>query len=346
MSSTGPDVSLGAHPPASAAATSATFTYTSTVSGAGYQCRLVPLGADVPLGVPAIRPAHRSPTWPTAVTGSTSERATPADEVSDPAAGWFFRVDTTGPTVAFSSAPAINTRSESASFRFEPEELIKGSMSCTIDGKAIGCANGRVKLPRVSTGDHTLAVKATDVAGNVGTTSYDWMVDRTRPQVGILDAPNKLSKDPVSAFNLWSNEGPGFFGCSLDGSPAMPCFGAPNFTNLKEGRHTLKVWSVDLAYNESPAITYVWKIDRTPPIVSLVGGPTEGSTSGPGEITFGVSQSEKGQLWCSLDGVEFTKCSSPVRFADLPSGAHTFQVYAVDAAGNQSVTAERTWTIT
>ena len=126
----------------------------------------------------------------------------------------------------------------------------------------------------------------------------------------------------------------------------MPCFGAPNFTDLKEGRHTLKVWSVDLAYNQSPAITYVWKIDRTPPIVSLVGGPTEGSTSGPGEITFGVSQSEKGQLWCSLDGVEFTKCSSPVRFADLASGAHTFQVYAVDAAGNQSATIERAWTIT
>ena len=29
-----------------------------------------------------------------------------SDEVSHPAAGWFFRVDTTGPTVAFSSAPA------------------------------------------------------------------------------------------------------------------------------------------------------------------------------------------------------------------------------------------------
>jgi hypothetical protein len=338
-------VSLGAHPPASAAATSATFTYTSSVSGAGYQCRLVPLGADVPLWGPC-DPSGASFTDLAEGGYRFDVRARDAaDEVSYPAAGWFFRVDTTGPTVAFSSAPAINTRSESATFRFEPEELITGSMSCTIDGKAIGCANGRVKLPRVATGDHTLTVKATDVAGNAGTTSFDWMVDRTRPQVGILDAPNKLSSNPVSAFNLWSNEGPGFFGCSLDGSPAMPCFGAPNFTNLNEGRHTLKVWSVDLAYNESPAITYVWKIDRTPPIVSLVGGPTEGSTSGPGEITFGVSQSEKGQLWCSLDGVEFSKCSSPVRFADLSSGPHTFQVYAVDAAGNQSVTVKRTWTI-
>ena len=59
-------------------------------------------------------------------------------------------MDTTGPTVAFSNAPAVNTRSDSASFRFEPEETITGSMTCTVDGKAIGCANGRVTLRRVS----------------------------------------------------------------------------------------------------------------------------------------------------------------------------------------------------
>ncbi|MEO8424716.1 MAG: hypothetical protein ABI595_12510, partial [Actinomycetota bacterium] len=172
-----------------------------------------------------------------------------------------------------------------------------------------------------------------------------WMVDRVRPEVGILDAPRKLSKDPIAAFNLWSNEGPGFFGCILDDGVEMPCFGAPNFYGLKEGRHTLKVWSVDLAYNRSAVVRYVWKIDRTPPMVTLVGGPTEGSTSGPGEITFSVSQSEKGQLMCSLDAVEFTNCSSSIHFADLPSGAHTFAVYATDAAGNQSLTAERTWSI-
>ena len=218
-------------------------------------------------------------------------------------------------------------------------------MTCTVDGRAVGCSNGRISLPHVANGEHVLIVKATDVAGNSGTTTYGWTVDRLRPNVVILDFPRKLSKEHISAFNLWSSEGPGFFGCSLDGGVEMPCFGAPNFYGLREGRHSLKVWSVDLAYNRSIPITYVWKIDRTAPVLSLLGGPIEGSSSEPSEVTFNVTQSEKGQLWCSLDHVEFTTCKSPVHYSDLSAGEHTFEVYAVDAAGNQSLIAERAWTV-
>jgi hypothetical protein len=266
------------------------------------------------------------------------------DEVSGPSAGWFFRVDTTGPTVAFSTAPLANTRRDSASFRFEPEETITGSMTCIVDGRAVGCSKGRLSMRHVSVGDHTLTVKATDTAGNVGTTAYPWVVDRNRPDVDILDFPRKLSSDLLSAFNLWSSEGPGFFGCSLDGSVAMPCFGAPNFYGLKEGRHELKVWSVDLAYNRSVVARYVWKIDRTAPVLTLLGGPNEGSTGDPGEVTFGVTQSERGQLMCSLDSVEFTTCSSPMHYANASGGVHSFAVYATDAAGNKSLIVLRSWT--
>jgi hypothetical protein len=202
-----------------------------------------------------------------------------------------------------------------------------------------------VSLRHVTVEEHLLTVKATDTAGNVGATEYPWIVDRVAPSVGILDAPRKLSSEPVSAFNLWSSEGPGFFGCSLDGGAAMPCFGAPNFYGLKEGRHELEVWSVDLAYNRSAVARYIWRIDRTAPVLTLLGGPTEGSTEGSGDVSFGVSQNEKGQLWCSLDEVQFQTCSSPIHYADLPSGEHSFSVYAVDAAGNQSLTAKRAWTV-
>lgn len=344
VSATGPDVSLGAHPEASVTATSAAFTYTSTSPNVQLQCRLVPSSAHRPWA--SCDPFGAS--FSDLVDGSYrfDVRARAAtDEVSDPAAGWFFQVDTSGPTVAFSNAPAVSTRRASASFRFEPEEAIAGSMTCTIDGRAIGCSKGRVSIPHVAVDPHTLIVKATDLAGNIGTTDYQWTVDRAAPIVGILDAPRKLSSDPVSSFNLWSSENPSFFGCSLDDGIAMPCFGAPNFYGLKEGRHTLEVWSLDLAYNRSIVVRYVWKIDRTAPVLSLLGGPAEGSTSGPGEISFGVSQSEKGQLWCSLDGVEFTKCSSPIHYTDLPSGDHAFEVYAIDDARNRSLIAKRTWRI-
>jgi arylsulfatase A-like enzyme len=345
VASTGPDVSLVSHPQASVAATSAAFTYASTSPGAAFQCRLVPTNTDV-AWVPC---ASTGAAFTDLVDGGyrfdVRARNASTGEVSDPSAGWFFRVDTTGPSVAFSAAPAGITRSDSAMFRFEPEEAINGSITCTVDGKAVGCANGRVSLRHVTVDEHLLIVKATDTAGNVGATEYPWIVDRVAPSVGILDAPRKLSSEPVSAFNLWSSEGPGFFGCSLDGGAAMPCFGAPNFYGLKEGRHELEVWSVDLAYNRSVVARYVWRIDRTAPVLTLLGGPTEGSTAGSGEATFAISQSEKGQLWCSLDEVEFQTCSSPKQYADLPSGDHTFSVYAVDAAGNQSLTAKRAWTV-
>ena len=78
---------------------------------------------------------------------------------------------------------------------------------------------------------------------------------------------------------------------------------------------------------------------------SLLGGPIGGSSSESSDVTFNVTQSEKGQLWCSLDHVEFTTCRSPVHYSDLSAGEHTFEVYAVDAAGNQSLIAERAWTV-
>ena len=98
---------------------------------------------------------------------------------------------------------------------------------------------------------------------------------------------------------------PSFFGCRLDGTIAMPCFGAPNFYDLKEGRPCLKVWSVDLAYNRSVSV----RLEDRPhaPVLTPAGrADRKVRPRGPGEVTFNVSQSEKGQLWCSLDGVEFT----------------------------------------
>ena len=64
--------------------TSAAFTYASTSSGVGFQCRLVPLNMTAPLGPPATvrRVVHRPRS--TAATDSTSVPATRADEVSAP----------------------------------------------------------------------------------------------------------------------------------------------------------------------------------------------------------------------------------------------------------------------
>jgi len=50
-------------------------------------------------------------------------------------------------------------------------------------------------------------------------------------------------------------------------------------------------------------------------------------------------------LYCSLDGAPATVCTSPKSYTNLSQGQHTFAVYAVDTAGNQSTTTTVTWTV-
>ena len=58
-------------------------------------------------------------------------------------------------------------------------------------------------------------------------------------------------------------------------------------------------------------------------------------------VTYEFSSSETGSNFeCSRDGESFTPCTSPVSFR-VRVGRHTFEVRAIDMAGNADVTPER-----
>jgi hypothetical protein len=260
-------------------------------------------------------------------------------------AGWYFRVDDTGPSVAFSSAPSINTRRESAVFRFTPLERIAGSPSCTLDGRSVDCAHDRLDLPNVSRGSHTLVVTAKDPLGNVGATTYDWLVDRTPPDALFKSGPGHLSNQRDARFDVGSTVDPQLFICTLDDGPTMPCFTAPELNGVKDGKHTLTVWAVDLAGNRSAPARYTWTVDATPPQLVLFEGPQSDEVTSSHSATFKVAADEPSHLFCSIDGAAFAACSSTAHYDGLASGAHTFQVYGEDRAGNKSATIARSWTI-
>jgi hypothetical protein len=48
---------------------------------------------------------------------------------------------------------------------------------------------------------------------------------------------------------------------------------------------------------------------------------------------------------CSLDGAAAATCASPAKYKNLGVGAHSFRVYALDAARNTSAPASYAWTI-
>jgi hypothetical protein len=85
-------------------------------------------------------------------------------------------------------------------------------------------------------------------------------------------------------------------------------------------------------------------VDTTPPETELTSGPPGTGTSSIATFTF---TSEDGAVFeCSLDGSPFGSCASPWTYAYLATGAHHFEVRAIDLAGNPDPTpASADWTI-
>jgi hypothetical protein len=85
--------------------------------------------------------------------------------------------------------------------------------------------------------------------------------------------------------------------------------------------------------------------DTTPPESTIVSGPSSTVSSTSASFTF--SSSESGSTFeCRLDGGAYGSCTSPISYANLSNGSHTFEVRATDAAGNTDATpASRTWMV-
>jgi len=77
--------------------------------------------------------------------------------------------------------------------------------------------------------------------------------------------------------------------------------------------------------------------DVTPPDTGIDSGPPEGATLYEGSASFTFSSPDDGAATfeCSLDSAVFSACQSPVDYAGLATGNHSFKVRAVDAAGNR-----------
>src|SRR5919107_2782861 len=85
--------------------------------------------------------------------------------------------------------------------------------------------------------------------------------------------------------------------------------------------------------------------DTAPPESTIVSSPS--GTVGSASSSFAFSSSEANSTFeCRLDGGAYGSCTSPMNYADLSDGFHTFEVRATDAAGNTDATpASRTWTV-
>ena len=83
----------------------------------------------------------------------------------------------------------------------------------------------------------------------------------------------------------------------------------------------------------------------SPPDTTIDSGPT--GIIGMSSATFVFHGSDTNDTYqCSLDGVPWAACTSPLQYTSLANGSHTFQIRAINTAGEADPTpAESTWTV-
>jgi len=257
--------------------------------------------------------------------------------------------DSTAPTAALTAPTAGATFAGSVTLSATAaDDVGVGKVSFLVDGTVVATKFAppySVAWASGASGPHTLTVQAQDAAGNVGTSApVPVTVDNTPPETTISSGPGATSPESTS-FAFDSSEGGSRFECSLDGAAFAACSSPAAYT-LAPGPHTFAVRAIDAVGNvdASPASAAWTVLDTTPPQTTISSGPS--GTTLEHAASFAFAASETGTFECSLDGAAFAACSSPVSYAGLADGAHTFAVRATDTAGNADPTpASRSWTV-
>ena len=110
-------------------------------------------------------------------------RATAAGE-RGPATAHVWRIDLTAPTTTITDGPSRPTPETSAAFSFTANEEVRGFECKLDDGRFADCTSPNKFPGPLENGKYAFAVRAIDVAGNVGSPDrYQWRIsaDRTTP---------------------------------------------------------------------------------------------------------------------------------------------------------------------
>jgi hypothetical protein len=251
------------------------------------------------------------------------------------------------PSPTITVMPPLLTNDTNATFEFtedDPAATLACRLDSTNDGDFTDCTS-----PKTYTGladaTHTFDVRATNTDG-VSTASYSWTIDTFTPPPTILGPPS-FTNSTTASFTFTDDEQGVTFGCLLDDDHGFPpCPGS--YSGLSPGPHVLQAIAKDALGNESARTPYSWTIDLTSPDTVIADHPPD--PSGVGAASFAFTGSDAGGsgvagFQCKLDGGGFEACSSPKNYA-LGDGSHTFQVRAIDAAGNLDPTPDSfTWKI-
>ena len=243
------------------------------------------------------------------------------------------------------SKPASLTNQSTASFAFVDGDSSVTGFACTLDGVQNACSSP-VNYINLADGAHSFSVVAQTSGGTPSSpTSYTWTIDTVAPPVpSISSHPANPSASANASFTFSDAEAGVAFTCSLDAAVTF-CSSPAGYTGLADGSHTFAVAAKDAAGNVSASNSFTWSIQTTPPPAPTIDS-SPATLSNQSVDTFTFSDVQAGVSFsCRLDAGSFGPCTSPVIYAGLPDGQHTFAVQATDPlSGRSSAATAAAWT--
>ncbi|MGC1852326.1 MAG: Ig-like domain-containing protein, partial [Solirubrobacterales bacterium] len=211
-----------------------------------------------------------------------------------------------------------------------------------------------VTAAQLAEGANTLRLCITDAASNRGSATTTLTKDTGAPDTTIGTKPAALANSATANFTFTGNDGAGSgiasFECRRDGGAWSACTSPQEYTSLAEGAHSFEVKAIDQAGNvDATPASFNWSIDSQAPTTTIETKPEAVVNSGTASFTFsGADAGGSGiaSFECHRDGGAWSACTSPHQYTGLPDGAHSFEVKAIDQAGNADATpASFAWTV-
>jgi len=328
-----------------------TFTYFSQELRSTYQCRLDAGGVAGDWGACDPDGTTLGPLpdgdYVFEVAGTNQRGIT--DQTPDTRA---FSIHTTGPSAAILTGPPAAGRARTVSFTYS-SDTPGASFLCRLSGGSgpspwQGCDPGGDAEGPLQDGTYLFEVRAVSPTSGATTNppaAWRFTVDTTGPTWAFDLAPPRNTSSTSAGFRFHPREPvSGAVMCSFDNRAPTDCSnGMASVTGLAEGTHTLAISAEDALGNDSTT-TFAWRVDRTPPVATIVSGP-EAMTYWRA-ATFTLSSNEQGgEFQCQLDDQATGACGDTPSYRGLADGSHVFTTWAIDDARNRSAPVSWTWTV-
>ena len=233
-----------------------------------------------------------------------------------------------------SGAQATIQPSGTATATFTPTYAGAGSADAVVDS---GTATASITIPTAVGSINRVQISPTNLA------SVQWAVTFTNPVTGVA-AGN------FSLVNGGLGGSPGITGVTAVGGTPATSWTLTSSTGTGAGTLGLNMINGTgvASIVNLPFTGQVYTIDLVPPDTSITAQPPAITNSASASFSFTGSDVGVGvaRLQCQLDGAAYTNCTSPVVFSGLSDASHTFNVRAIDGAGNTDASpASVTWVV-